>query len=134
MAVTTRKVVEGLNNLVLHVFMESDGVSGELEDYVLLAPADLEPPLTANPALRIQRIWYSFNQFDVTLKFGGIVPMPIWVLARQTGTEFDFTRFGGISDYNTVPPADKNGQLLISTTGYGPLGAQGSLVFEFRKP
>jgi hypothetical protein len=114
--------------------MESDGVSGELEDYVLLTPADLEPPLAANPALRIQRVWYSFNQFDATLKFGGIAPMPVWVLARASNTEFDFTRFGGISDYNTVPPADKNGQLLISTTGYGPLGAQGSLVFEFRKP
>lgn len=132
--ITTRKVVEGLSNLVLHVYMESDGVSGELEDYILLAPADLEPPLKPSPSLRIQRVWFSSVWFDLTLKFGGIVPMPVWVLARDTGTEWDFTRFGGISDYNTVPPADKNGNLLISTNGFAAAGSQGSMVIEFRKP
>ena len=78
--VTTRKVVEGLNNLVLHVFMQSDGVSGELSNYVLLSPSDLEPPLKALPTFRIMQIWYSMVWFDITFLFGGATPRPVWTL------------------------------------------------------
>jgi hypothetical protein len=133
--VTTRKVVEGLNNLVLHVFMESDGLSGELDNYVLLSPADLIPPLPATkPTFRIMRVWYSMVWFDITFKYGGLQPRPVWTLARDAANYLDFRSFGGISDYGTEPPSDQTGKLLISTNGFAAAGSQGSMTIEFRKP
>lgn len=130
--VTTRKVVEGLNNLVLHVSMESDG-SGELQDYVLLSPADLSPALPARPTFRIMQIWTQQVWFDIAIKFGGITPRPAWVLARDSTEHVDFRSFGGISDYTQDPPDDWNGNLLVSTNDF-VLGSLGTLVIEFRKP
>ena len=129
--ITTKKIGEGPNHLVLHVFMQSDGA--ELDNYVLLAPSDLNPALPVKPALRIMRVWYGFSWFDVTLKFGGITPRPVWTLPRDI-QEFDFTIFGGIKDVTTSPPSDQDGKILISTNDFAPAGSQGSLVIEFRKP
>lgn len=133
--VTTRKVVEGLNNLVLYVFLESDGVSGELDNYVLLAPSDVDPPLkNTKPTFRIMRVWYQMVWFDIVLKYGGIAPRPVLALARDADTYADFRSFGGVSDWGTSPPSDQDGKLLISTNGFSQAGSQGSLILELRKP
>ena len=132
--VTTRIVVEGPSHLVLHAFLESNGYDGELDNHVLLSPVDLTPKKTADePALRIMQVWYSMVWFDVVLKFGGIVPRPVWTLTRDSQNHIDFRAFGGASDYGPLPPSDQNGKLLISTNGFAPIGSQGSLVLELRK-
>ena len=131
--VTTRKLEEGPRNLVLHVFFESDGVSGELDNHVLLPPKDFSPAQEAKPTLRIVQVWYALVWFDVVLKFGGIVPRPALVLARDHGPNQDFCHFGGIADTDTVPPSDNNGSLLVSTNGFAQAGSQGSLILALRK-
>ena len=129
--VTTRKVVEGSTNLTLHVFLQSDG-SGELENFVLVNPVDLSPAMPAAPSMRIMKIWSQLVWFDVSISYGGIVPRPVWVVARDTASHVDFRCFGGLTDYASSPPSDQNGRVLISTSGF-VLGSQGSLVIEFRK-
>ena len=129
--VTMRNLSQGEGKLMLHVWLDSDG-SGELSNQVLVSPADLVPKLELSPTLRILQLWYSFVWFDAVLKFGGIVPRPVWALPRDARGHFDFRHFGGFSDSATVPPSDDNGKILLSTNGF-TLGSQGSLVIEFRK-
>lgn len=134
MAQVTKTVLEeGPTNLVLQVFLESDGFSGEFSNYVLLSPADLDPPLSASPHLIVMQVWYSMVWFDITLSWGDVVPRPFLVLARDTNETGDFRHFGGLPDKGSTPPAGQNGNLLVSTNGFQPAGSQGSLVIEFRK-
>ena len=131
--VTTRVIGQGGANFVLHVSLASDGVEGELDNYVLVDPATFIPPLPRQPALRIMQIWSSMVWFDIVIKYGGLVPRPAWTLARDTTNYIDFRVFGGISDDGQPPPSDDNGKVLISTNGFEAAGSQGNLVIAFRK-
>jgi len=133
--VTVQKIVEGNAHVVVRVDMLADG-SGELVDFPILSPADLDPQRKPNaPAFRLMQIWYGLIWFDVVIKSGGITPHTMWTLARDCDSHTDFRSFGGILDpgvYETPPHAD-TGILLLSTNGFTTAGAQGTLVFELRK-
>lgn len=132
--VTTRKIVEGPSHLVLRIGLLSDGVSGELDDYVILSPTELNPPRLANaPAFRIMQIWWGLVWFDATFKFGGLTPRPVWTVTRDNDSHIDFRSFGGLLDYAEIPPADYDGKLLLSTNGFAAAGSQGSIIIELRK-
>ena len=131
--VTIRKIVEGSAHVVISVQLVSNGVDGELSNYVIFSPSDCNPPLVAKPAFRIMQLWYGAAWFDMVLSFGGLVPRPAWTIARDGDSHLDFRNFGGLIDYNEVPPPDYNGDLLLSTSGFAPIGSEGSLVIELRK-
>ena len=130
--VTVRKIVEGRTNLVLRVDLKGDG-TGELEDYVILAPEDLaKVPVPKNiPAFRLMQVWYSMVWFDVSLKVGTLTKDPIWTLARDTSPHVDFRSFGGLIDPNVydVQPQDTDGKLTISTSEF-TLGSAGAIVLS----
>lgn len=126
--VVTQKVTEGPSNLVLSVYFSSDGA--ELNNYVLLSPSDLVPPMGNVALFRIMQIWYSLT-FGATLSFNSLVPRPVWVMQSGIPKHMDFRCFGGVADYNNTAGSD--GKLLISTLGYST-GANGSMVLELRKP
>lgn len=131
--VTVKKIVEGESHLVVRVNLLSDG-TGELSNHVILSPSDLKPPRPNDrPAFRIMQVWYGMVWFDLTFSYGGINPRPVWTLARDSDSHTDFRSFGGLLDYDTVPPADDSGKLLVSTNGFAEAGSQGSLVIELRK-
>lgn len=132
MAVKVTQLHGGGANFVLHVFMEQDGgLGGELENYVLVDPVDYGLP--KHPALRLMGAWHSLAWFDATLKYGGLVPRPIWTFARDGANHVNFDKLGGLSDRGDPPPSDDNGKVLVSTSGFATLGSQGSLVLAFRK-
>ena len=128
--ITTKKIVEGLNNLVLHAYFESDGFEGEMNNVVLLSPSELIPPLPGAPTFRIVKIWAALN-FALTLKYNSQVPTPVWVISGGFSQQMDFDRFGGLSDYTAT---NSDGKLLVSSSGFASSGTNGSLVIEFRKP
>ena len=131
MPVTTRKLVEGGGVLVFHVSLENTE-GGELTDYVILKPSDLQPPL-AGPSLRVLRIQSALPSFSAILKFDGKPKRHIWALPVGGVSAYDFADLGGIADDQTAPPADRNGQLLISTTGYSPKGSYGTFILKIRR-
>ena len=119
---------DGPSKAILSVFLRSDGIEGELDNYVLLDPLeDLTPPADK---LAILQIWYSFSWFDGFLSFDDLVDFPSWNLTRDTDGYFDFRYFGGITDRSGI---DHTGKLLLSTTDFAPLDAVGSLVIELGK-
>jgi len=133
--VTVRKIVEGSSHLVLRVDMLSDG-TGELEDYVILSPSDLNPVMPNSiPAFRIMQLWYGLSLFDVTFKAGTVIPTTLWTAVKDADSHTDFRSFGGLIDVGvySVPPSDDNGKLTVSTKGFALAGSIGTLVLELRK-
>lgn len=131
MAITTRIVKKGPTNFVLHVFLEQDGVIGELNNHVLVEPAELGLP--AGPSLRLVEAWHSFATFDAVLKWGGVTPRPMWVFAKNAGLYVDFSRVGFLVDMGAPAPSDDDGKILLSTKGFVTDGSYGSMVLAFRR-
>ena len=133
--VTVRKVVEGQSHLVLRVDLLSDG-TGELTDYVILSPSDLNPAKPNNiPAFRIMQVWCGLVGFSLTLKTGTLAPSVLWTLSSSHDSHVDFRSFGGLIDAAVYdnPPSDDDGKLTISTSSFGIAGTAGSFVLELRK-
>lgn len=128
--VTKTKIVDGPKSAVVHIYLESDGQEGELDNYVLLDPvADFG--LSTDHQLTVTQVWYSLVWFDVLMKFSALSNYPSWMLPRVSDSNYlDFRYFGGLKDRAT---AEHTGQLLISTTGFAPQGSIGTLVVEVKK-
>ena len=129
------KVTEGPSTLVVRVYLSSDG-TGELTNYPILAPMDLNPSRPNNrPTFRIMQVWYGLVWFDVSISSGTIAPVPLWTIARDSNSHTDFRSFGGLIDQNVyaVQPSSDSGILNISTNGFAPAGSQGSLVLQLTK-
>lgn len=142
--ITKTIILNGSKNIIAQYYFQSDGVEGELNNFVLLDPLVDYPNITypdvvggvmPDPSpkidLRITQIWYSFSWFDASLAFADVNIWPVWVLARDQATYADFRYFGGLSDRSSS--TDGTGKLMISTSGFAPAGSVGTLVIEARK-
>ena len=119
---------DGPSKSILSVYLQSDGVEGELTNYILLDPkVDLTP--TAKQ-LTVLQIWYSFSWFDALLSFDDVSPYPSWMLTRDTGNYHDFRYFGGLKDRSGI---DSTGKLFLTTTGFAPIGSTGTIIIEDKK-
>jgi hypothetical protein len=133
--VTLVKVVEGPRELTVRFNFLSDG-SGELVNYPILSPQDLNPPRPlGKPTFRLLEVWYGLVWFDVTFSCGTLSPVTLLTLARDCDSHIDFQRFGGIPDQNVYanPPALDDGKLLVSTNGFSTAGSQGTIILTLGK-
>lgn len=119
---------DGPQKAIVSYYFESDGVEGELSNYVLIDPVvDFFKPADQ---LSIQQVWYSFSWFDALLTFDDVVPYPSWELTRDAENYFDFRYFGGLKDRSGI---DHTGKLFITTNGFTPSGSLGTLIVEVKK-
>lgn len=130
------KVIEGgfpgSRNLVFTVYMQSDGLSGDLNKYTLIDPvADLG--LTKAARLGLVQIDYNLAGFDVIVEFdsGGVTPNQKWVLAEGPATPIDFSYIGCVKDDSGM---DGTGKLQINTIGFTSTQDVGSIMFKLRMP
>lgn len=128
--VTVNVFENGPRNVHLHVFMQSDGVTGELLNYVLINPFNLGMPFGSR--LRLARIEYNFSGFDARLEFNsGSIPQNFkWVMTEGANAPVDFLQWGLIFD-NSGP--DGSGALMINTVGFTNSNDQGSLLVRLIK-
>ena len=142
MSVTRTILNNGSRNLLLHVYLESEGFQGELDKYVLADPELYDTIFTnkiilPNMKLTLTQVWYSFNWFDGLLSFDAVNPVPCWLLPRDASNYADFRYFGGLAnryiDPQTVKGTDRTGKILLSTSGFAPLGSTGTMVMEIKK-
>lgn len=134
--VTTTKLVEGPNSVIVKVDLLNNDNTVELEDVVFFSPSDLSPALPNNKsAFRIMQVWYGFTTFAISIKSGSVTPFTFWTFPSSTHNHIDFRSFGGITDPTThaAPPADVSGRLTLSTKGFNPAGSVGSFILELRK-
>jgi hypothetical protein len=134
----------GSKSIVFFVYMESDGNEGELVNYPIIDPAkdyvdENGNQLAGSKDIRpvVTQVWHSFSWFDALLSFDALTPAPSWFLARDASNYVDLRYFGGLKERFTIPQdkfsSDRTGKLLITTSGFAPLGSMGTMVIELRK-
>lgn len=134
--ITTTKLVEGPNSVIVKVDLLNNDNTVEIEDAVFFSPSDLFPALPNNkPTFRIMQVWYGFTTFAVIIKSGSITPFTFWTFPASTHNHIDFRSFGGVTDTaaHASPPANVSGKLTIATKGFGVAGSLGSFILELRK-
>lgn len=128
-------IMQGPGNFNIQLFIQSDGLDGELVNYVIFDPAvDAQPPV--NPwhpqtmVVSLQQVWHSQSWFDVVLSYNALEPTPVWIFTRDTNPYEDFRYIGGLLDWSG---AQRDGKILISTIGLAGVISTGSLVLSFKK-
>lgn len=131
--ISITKILDGPRSAVFHVFIKSDGASGELTDQVLIDPAtDLDPILGARPSLTIEQLWYDLSGFDARLEFDYLInDTPVWTLSAGNGVHMDFSHFGGLKDRSNV--LDGTGKLMLTTNYLDAAGDNGTIIIKVRK-
>lgn len=127
--VQVKRLANGPLNLILAVYLKSDGLSGELDNEVLIDPADLG---LKDRRLRLRHLAYNIAGFDAVISFdaGGVNPNWKWVLSEGTNHPIDFGPFGNIKDDSGM---DGTGKLQLSTTGFTSVNDQGSIMLALYK-
>ncbi len=130
--ITITKLLDGMKNAVVHVFLQGDG-SGDLNGEVIIDPAvDFDPPLPAKPEVRLNQLWYDFTDFSGYLFFNDLITgTPIWSMSAGQLNHGDFSVFGGLTDRSD--PLSGNGQLKLTTKGL-EAGDVGTLILYCKKP
>jgi hypothetical protein len=126
--VTVTPLMAGSSRSIFLIGLESDGVSGELTNEILINPCLLG--LNSKARLVIEGIEYNFADFDARLLFDSGFPAKrlAWTMHSQLSTN-DFNPYGGIKDQSDI---DGNGNILITTNGFGSAGVVGSLIIKIR--
>lgn len=128
--VTVTPIVDGPKKATFFVYLESDGQSGELVNYVLIDTKTDFAQSSDMKRLAVLQVWNSFSWFDGLLKFDDLNPMPSWQLTRDASSYHDLRYFGGLKDITSI---DGTGKLMISTSGFSAAGSVGTMVIEVRK-
>ena len=126
------KLLEGPRHVILQAYIEHDGFSQELKDFVLYDGNTETDQKKVTVRLTVEEILFHFAGFDATLSFdSGLVDKKnIWVLPEGAANHVDFRPFGGFKDRSEL---DGTGILLINTNGFTDSNAKGSLIIKLRK-
>ena len=123
------KLLDGPRNLIYHVYIESDGASGDIDEFVLVDPSNEN--MGSNTNFTIEDITWSFNGFAGKLSFEFLIDHTLmWVMGAE-GNYADFKKYGGLKDRGD--PADATGKILFSTMGLAAEGDEGSFIVNLRK-
>jgi hypothetical protein len=117
--VTVQTIDDGPRNLILHLFLESDGVAGEV----------VNQKIAEGHRFAIQKVWSSLSGFDVVLSFDSLTDVPAWVCTPESKPQ-DFLPIGGIPDPGGL---DSQKNVLLSTKGFTSTDDRGSMVIHLRK-
>jgi hypothetical protein len=131
--VTVTKLQDGERHAIFHVFIKSDGSSGDMVDQVIIDPAiDFDPALPLKPCMTVCELWYDLSGFDARLDFSYLTSdTPAWTLSAGNGVHMDFTPFAGLKDRSGS--LDGTGKLMVSTNGLTAAGDNGTIVIKVRK-
>ncbi|RMH21709.1 MAG: hypothetical protein D6698_02320 [Gammaproteobacteria bacterium] len=125
--VTKTTLIDGPRHVVVHVYLASDGLAGELTDEVLIDVSALTP--SAND-LTLECVWYSLNGFSGVLEWDATTDVPFLVLQDSDCCFMDFRGIGGIPNN---AGAGKTGDLTLTTTGFTAAGDAGTITLKCKK-
>ena len=128
--VNQKVFVDGPRRAIVHLYLESDGVSGEMKDQLVInTRTDIVPVGQVTP-VTIDQIWWSLSYFDARISIGDVPNAPFWVLPVGGGGHADFRGFGGIKLPQSL---DGTGMVLLSTNGFAPKDSWGSIILALKK-
>ncbi len=125
-----KTILSGTKDLVLAIYIKSDGGDGDFDQEVLVDPADYG--VEKGRRLRLVKVDYSFSGFDGVLEFdaGESEPNFKWVLSESSNMAVNFNDWGNLIDDSGM---DGTGKLLLSTVGLTSSTDQGSILLHLRK-
>ena len=127
--IEVKKLLDGPRNLCYHVYLQSDGASGDIDSYAIIDPAN--ETMEGSAKFTVDDITYSLNGFAVRIHFEYLIDDTLaWVLTPNN-TYVDFKKYGGLADRSDQN--DATGRILLSTIGLVDLGDEGSLIIKVRK-
>ena len=128
--VIVTKILEGHRHAQFHIYLESDGATGELEDHVVIDPVE-DLGLESSQRLAIESISYSLSGFTCRIEAdtGLVEGKMIWVMSDASSNDVDFNRWGGLYDRSVL---DGTGKLQLTTFGFTDVGDQGTILVEVR--
>ena len=131
--VTVTKLNDGERHAVFHVYIASDGASGDLVNEVIIDPAlDFDPALSNKPVMTIESLQYDLSGFNATIEFDYLLSdTPAWNMSGGNYSDVCFGKFGGIKDRSGE--LDGTGKLQITTNGLTALGDSGTIIIRVRK-
>lgn len=130
--VTITKLLDGPRNAAFHIYLKSDGSSGELSSQVLIDPTtSVSPALPAGATFTITEIWYSNVGFDSLLSWDASSSTAAWKIpAASDSNHISFDNIGGIKDRSG---SGATGKLVISTNGFTEATKEGTMIIKVRK-
>lgn len=124
---TTQTLVDGERNAIIHAYMASDGVAGELTDQVLV---DVSALSGAPSTVKVRKITCNLTGFSAVLEFDATADVTFATLPDGSDAEFDYSQFGGIQNN---AGAGVTGDITISTTGFSASGDVGHITIWVQK-
>lgn len=128
--VNVTKLQDGPRHWQFHIYLESDGASGELTDETVIDPV-VDMGLESSQRLAIQEITYSLSGFACRIEADYLVDgKMIWVMSDASANTVEFQeKYGGLYDRSEV---DGTGKLQLTTTGFTTAGDMGSILITVR--
>jgi hypothetical protein len=125
--VTITPLLSGQRKVILHVYIKSDGESGDLVDYEIADPANYN---FKGKFFTMESVESALSGFSVSLKFGYLQSgTPVWVIPEFQSC-YDLRPYGGLLDRSNV--LDGTGKVLLSTSGLSR-GDEGTFILVLRK-
>lgn len=129
--ITIRKLWDLDRRAAIHVYLASDGTSGELSGQIIVDASDLAGAPTT---LTIERIEGNLNGFEGLVLFDATTDVPALALPNaNSGGQFCFkfqSHYGGLPNTKAT---GYTGDILLSTNGFTASGDRGHIVLIVRK-
>ena len=136
------QLMDGPTDVVYRYFFKSDGVSGELNNFVLLDPAWLtkgdntQPYLPPGPytsgVFNIQCILYNLSNFTMEIGFQSANTQSLIALVPSVDSFLDFRPLSGMPDQTPIGDTP-TGRIGCSTNGFSSVGQTGFMMMKVRK-
>lgn len=125
--VTSQTLVDGSKNTAIHVYLASDGVSGELSNQVIV---DASALAGAPTDLKIDRIMGHITGFSAVLKWDATTDVPFLAISDGGHIDFDYREVGGLQNNAGT---GKTGDIMVDTTGFTAAGDAGAITIILSK-
>lgn len=129
MANTNTKQVlhDGGRNYVVHIFLASDGVTGDITDDVVVDVSAIDPIPTD---VKLVRAYGSITGFSAVLEWDADTDVAFLQIPDGDYFDYDFCKIGGIINNAGT---GVTGDVLLTTSGLDTAGDQGTITLEFKK-
>ena len=124
---TLQKLADNTRNAIVHVYMASDGVAGELSDSIVVDVSDL----TGSPStVSIVRVEAALTGFSAVLEWDATTDVPFLAVPAENQLSHNWSDFGGLKNN---AGAGVTGDILITTSGFSAAGDRGHITFWLKK-
>jgi hypothetical protein len=131
--VTKTTVTDSKRLAVVHVYLQSDGSSGELTDEVVIDVSALARGPEGNLCdhVRVRRVYGSMDGFTAFLEFDATTDDRFLNFPNGApGVYADFTAYGGVEDPES---SGTTGDVILTTAGFTAATDAGWFVIEAEK-